>query len=133
MSITALRAAATYRATHVGSRSPVELVAMLYDGLVRYLTEARDSLARGDLRTKRTAVSRALEVVSELQSTLDRQKGGQVAQQLDGLYTYISSRLLEANAKVDPAGFDEALRLVVPLRDAWAQVAIEPRTVRVTA
>src|SRR5437870_5563827 len=97
MSNTALRAATAYRTTQVGSRSPVELVVLLYDGLVRYLNEARDAMVRGDLLAKRTALSRALGVVGELQSTLDRQKGGQVAEQLEALYTYISSRLLEAN------------------------------------
>ncbi len=133
MSSMMLRAAATYRATHVGSRSPLELVVMLYDGLVRYLTEARDGLAHGDLRAKRAALSRALALVGELQSTLDRENGGQVAVQLDGLYAYISTRLLEANMKGQVEGVDEALRLVVPLRDAWSQIAVDTHSVRVTA
>jgi flagellar protein FliS len=123
MSSAASRAAAVYRATQVESCSPLELVAMLYDGLTQALTQARDALARGDLRQKQVALSRALRMVSELQNSLNHESGGEVARQLDALYTYLTTRLVESNVKKDPSGFDEALRLLAPLREAWTQIA----------
>jgi flagellar protein FliS len=122
MSATA-RAANAYRATLVESRSPLELVAMLYDGLIRSLTQARDATARGDLKEKQIAQSRALRVMHELQHTLDCERGGDLAKQLEGIYTYVTSRLLEANINKDAAAYDEMLRLMTPLRDAWTEIA----------
>ena len=126
-----LRGAAAYRTTLVESRSPIELVAMIYDGLVGSLTQARAALAEGDLKGKRTATTRALGMIGELQNTLDTEKGGEIARRLDALYTYISSRLIEANMNAEVEGFDEALKLVTPLRDAWVQIAGGPSSVKV--
>ena len=126
MSANACRAANAYRATMVESRSPLELVAMLFDGLIRSVTQAREATVRGDLREKHVAQSRALRVMHELQHTLDRERGGALARQLEALYTYVTSRLLEANVNKDVAGYDEALRLMTPLRDAWSQIATPP-------
>jgi flagellar protein FliS len=117
------RGAEAYRQTQVQSRSPLELVVMLYDGALRFIGEAREAIARHDLPAKREAMSRALAVVSELQSTLNLAEGGQVAASLDGLYTYVNGRLLDANMKGDAAPLDECVRLITPLRDAWMQIA----------
>ncbi len=123
---TLARAAAAYKETLVESRSPLELVAMLYDGLIQSITKARDAQARGDLREKQLAQSRAMRVMHELQNTLDHEKGGDLANQLGALYVYVSTRLLEANLNKETEGYDEALRLMTPLRDAWAEIAASP-------
>ena len=117
------RALGAYKNTQVGSRSPVELVAMLYDSLVRFLTQGRDALASGDLQAKRLAISGALGALSELQNTLDLDKGGEMAKRLQALYAYIGSRIIEANLNRDVASLDEALKLVLPLREAWSDIA----------
>ncbi len=123
MSNTALRAAAAYRVTQVESRSQLELVVLLYDGLVRFLTEGRDAIARRDLYAKRTAIARGLAILGHLQSTVDREKGGEIAKQLAPLYAYISRRIVDANVKMDVEPLDEALRLIAPLREAWTEIA----------
>jgi flagellar protein FliS len=130
---TAGRAAGAYRSTQVGSRSPVELVAMLYDGLMRFLTQARDGLATGDLRAKRAGISGALGVLTELQNTLDMEKGGDMAVRLQALYAYISSRVIESNVNRNVAGIEEALKLVAPLREAWTDIAAASPAVKVSA
>jgi flagellar secretion chaperone FliS len=117
------RAAQAYAQTHVQSRSPLELVVMLYDGLLRFVGDARSAINARDLPGKRTAVSRALAIVSELQSTLNMEVGGEVASALDGLYTYINGRLLEASMQSDAAALDECERLVRTLREPWAELA----------
>jgi flagellar protein FliS len=68
-------------------------------------------------------MSRALSILGELQNVLDRQAGGELAARLDALYTYITSRLLEANVNREVGGVNEALRLITPLRAAWAEIA----------
>lgn len=117
------RGAQAYIQTHVNSRSPLELVVMLYEGLIRFTGEARTAIERSDLGAKRTAMSRALAIVSELQSTLNMTEGGEVAASLDGLYTYINGRLLDASMKNDVAPLDETLKLAGTLCDAWTEIA----------
>lgn len=121
--IASTRAAQAYRRVESESRSPLELVVMLYDGALRFLGEAADAAARGDLRTRSAAVSRTLAIIAELQNTLDVEKGGAVADQLDDLYTYITSRLLDVALKQDVTAIDEARKLLTPIRDAWSQIA----------
>jgi flagellar protein FliS len=117
------RAAQAYLQTHVQSRSPLELVVMLYDGLLRFLGEAGTAIDAADLAAKRDAISKALAVLSELQSTLNMEQGGQVANSLDALYTYVNGRLLDASMQNDRSPLDESARLLRTLREAWAEIA----------
>ena len=62
---------------------------------------------------------------------LNMEAGGEVAERLDGLYTYVLGRCYEANAQRDAAGLDEAIKLLTPLRDAWAEHrSAEPDTLQ---
>lgn len=124
------RVATAYRDTQVRSRSPLELVVMLYDGAIRDLHAARQAMADRDLPKKRQVMSRALAIVSELQSALNMKDGGEVALRLDSLYTYVNGRLLEANMKGDTSALDEAVGLLSTVREAWAQIATQPAAER---
>ena len=120
---TATRAAQAYRQVETESRSPLELVVMLYDGALRFLGEAAEAAERKDIRARSHAVSRTLAIVAELQSTLDLEKGGAIADQLDDLYTYITSRLLDVAIKNDVTAIEETRKLLAPVRDAWSQIS----------
>jgi flagellar secretion chaperone FliS len=117
------RGANAYIQTHVQSRSPLELVVMLYDGALRFLREARSAIERQDATGKRAAMSRALAVLSELQSTLNMEKGGAIAEQLDALYTYVNGRMLDASMHGDLAALDESVKILDTLRAAWFDIA----------
>jgi flagellar secretion chaperone FliS len=117
------RAAQTYYQTHVQSQSPVELVVLLYDGMLRFMRAAAEAIERNDLPAKGAALSRALAVVGELQNTLNTQQGKDVAAGLDNLYTYVTGRLTDANIKNDSTPVHESIRLMTPLREAWATIA----------
>lgn len=124
--VTFQKGARAYRQTQIQSRTPMELIVLLYDESMRQLGQARDALGSGDLVTKRDALSRGLAIIQELQQMLDMNAGGEVAERLDGLYTYILGKAYEANAQRDPAGFDECIRLLGTLRAAWAELAAMP-------
>jgi flagellar protein FliS len=119
------KGAQAYLQTQVQSRTPVELVVMLYDGALKFLGQARDAMATGDLVAKRHALSRGLAIVQELQNMLNMEAGGEIAARLDGLYTYVLGRCYEANAQRDASGLEEAIKLLTPLRDAWADIAAQ--------
>jgi flagellar protein FliS len=116
-----------YRQTEVQSRSPIELVVLLYDGALRFLSVARDGFERGDIPARRQATSRLLAIVSELQSTLDVERGGQVAVTLDDLYAYMTRRIVEATVSNSAAPLDDVRRLLETLREGWQGIAVTTR------
>ena len=117
------RAAQAFRTTQIQSQSPLEMVVLLYAGALRFMRAALEAIERNDLPAKREAMSRALDIVSHLQSTLNMEHGGDVARSLDGLYDYVTSKLLEANERKDPAPVAESIRIMTSLHDAWAAIA----------
>jgi flagellar protein FliS len=120
------RGATAYRQTGVQSSSPLQLVVLLYDGALRHLVAARNAFHRNDLVARREGISKALAIITELESTLNLEQGGVVAASLDGLYTYMMGRLVDARARKDTAAIDEVEKLLRSLRDAWAQIAADP-------
>ncbi len=123
MSYAVARGLASYKQTEVQSRTPLELVTMLYDGALRFLGTARDAIDRHDIAARREALNRALAIIAELQSTLNMDAGGEIAAELDRLYEYANLRLLDAAMRNDPAPIDEVRRIFEILRDGWATAA----------
>ena len=124
--------------TSVDNASSHRLVAMLYDGLLESLTEARGAIRNKDIETKCRALARAGRIVDEgLKGGLNVAASGSMGQGLSDLYTYIGNRVLHANLRSDVAAVEECCKLVEPLRDAWnqigAQVAAQPASPRVKA
>jgi len=111
-----------YRRVTAETRSPLELVVMLYDGAIRFVGEAQDAADRNDVAGRTRAVSRALAIVTELQNRLQMDEGGEVARELDRLYSYMTVRLLDSNVKRDRRALDEVRRLLSTIREGWAQV-----------
>jgi flagellar protein FliS len=130
MSTAINRGVESYRRTEVESRTPIELVVLLYDGAIRFTQEARDAMTRRDILARGAAVSRALAIIAELQSTLDVERGGSLATSLDALYDFVCGRLMDASSRQDVGPLDEALRVLTTLRDGWAGAAspTPPRT-----
>jgi flagellar protein FliS len=123
MSAFAARGINSYRQAEVQSRTPLELVVMLYDGAIRFTREAREAMARGDIRKRGEAVSRAMAIIAELQSTLDMEAGGDIALSLDQLYGFVRDRLLDASFRQDPKPLDEVVKVLTNLREAWGQIS----------
>jgi flagellar protein FliS len=74
-------------------------------------------------------VSRALGILAELQSSLDREKGGKIAEELDELYAWMTSRLVDATVKQDVRPLNDVKRVLQILLDGWQQVAANPAAV----
>jgi flagellar protein FliS len=119
------RGAQHYLQTQVRSSSPVELVVMLYDGALAACATACDALNRGDIPARRAALSKTLAIVGELRNTLDM-GAGDIAGQLDELYGWLTSRLVDAAVQQDAAPIHEARRVLEILRDGWHQISKRP-------
>jgi flagellar protein FliS len=129
MVVRSSRGANAYRRVEAESRSPMELVVMLYDGAIRFVADARNAIARNDVHARTEATRRALDIVSELQNTLNVKEGGDIARELDRLYLYISIKLLEVT-RGDAAAADEIHKLLCTLRDGFSQASGTPSVSR---
>jgi len=110
--------------TGVAGASPHKLIAMLFDGYMDAIAQARGALRSGQVEAKCRAVGRAVSIVTEgLRGGLDLNAGGNLAQDLDDLYGYLAMRLTLANIRNDEAALDECQRLMQPLREAWTSIA----------
>ncbi len=108
----------------VGGASPHELVAMLFEGFMEALAQARGAMKDKRLDVKGSAIGRAVRIVEEgLRGGLDLRAGGGLARDLDELYSYLSVRLTLANLRNDDAALEECQRLMRPLQEAWLAIA----------
>jgi flagellar protein FliS len=110
------------------SASPLELVRMLYQGCSDAVREARRLLAEEDVAGRSRAITKAHEILAELSSSLDRSRGGEIAERLARLYDYMQGRLIEANCRQEDGGLVEVLGLLGTLGEAWE--GVEERTRR---
>lgn len=109
--------------TGVSGATPHRLVAMLFEGYMDALAQARGGMRAGNVERKNRGIQRALRIVGEgLRENLDMKSGGRLAQDLNELYGYLELRLTQANIRNDEALLDECQRLVQPLQDAWAAI-----------
>lgn len=100
----------------------VELIQMLFDGLIESLLTAKGHIEHGAIPEKGKALARANRILFGLQGALDFEKGGDLATNLNELYSYITRRLLHVNIHNDVAALMEVHGLMNEIRQAWRDV-----------
>ena len=109
--------------TGIASASPHKLIVMLYDGALAAIIKAKANLAARNIAVKGAAISHAITIIDNgLRVSLDKQAGGEIAENLDALYDYMSRRLFEANLKNDAGILEEVHGLLSSLREAWVEI-----------
>lgn len=116
-----------YRKSSVSSASPLRLVIMLYDGALRFIEAGKHAMNGGDIYAQNQNIQKAQSIVTELMATLDRDQGGEVAENLTSLYSYIYRRLVDANLEDKPELLDECAALLRDLRESWAKLEADSR------
>jgi flagellar secretion chaperone FliS len=110
--------------TAVDGASPHRLVAMLFEGLLDTLAQARGALRNNNIQGKCDAIGRAVRIIDEgLRAGLNLKEGGRLAADLNDLYSYVTVRLTHANRHNDEQALEECSRLIEPLSRAWAEMA----------
>jgi len=105
------------------TQAPIRQIVLLYDGALRRIKEARQAIEERRINDRFVAVSKATAIVEGLQSGLDHEHGGEIATNLDRIYSYVCFRLQDINLKDDVAICDELASRLGELREAWAQLA----------
>lgn len=103
--------------------APAKQIVLLYDGAMQRIKEARKAIEAKRINERYIAVTKAAAIVDALHACLDHEQGGEIAQNLDRIYTHIAFRLQNINLSDDPAICDELIARLGELRAAWAELA----------
>jgi flagellar secretion chaperone FliS len=113
---------ATYRSAQVTTSSPTGQVVLLYEGAIRFSSLSVVRLEHHDLAGAHEASLRAQAIISALRESLDL-SAGDVATHLDGLYEFLTRRLIAGNLARDPRPAGEVIGLLRELLAAWRAIA----------
>lgn len=126
LAASALRA---YKTTELGSRATGgdkrELILMMYDGAIGAIRIGQQHAARKERLPTGKQIDRALSIIGGMRQTLDFERGGNVAVNLDDLYRYLMKALVKANSSLDTSIMQEVVDLLASVREAWASVGGE--------
>lgn len=116
----------SYHAHTLEGASGVELTIALYDGIIRFMHNAIDAVGRSDIDQRRASVKRAMDIVTHLQATLNKEVGGEPAKALEEFYVAIFALMLQGSQANSKRKFEQVISNVQNVRDAWKKVAINP-------
>ncbi|MFB9246296.1 flagellar export chaperone FliS [Massilia antarctica] len=116
--------------TSVVAASPHKLIVMLFDGALVAVLSGLMHMRSGNIPEKGKAISKAIQIIDNgLRASLDKKAGGQIAENLDSLYEYMSARLLAANLKNDTDIMVEIQGLLTELRETWNAIGAAPTAI----
>ena len=113
--------------TGVLAASPNKLIVMLYEGAISACKNAILHMQNKDIASKGAMISKAISIIeSGLRLSLDKKAGGEIAENLDALYAYMTKRLMLANIQNQQEYLEEVIRLLTELKGAWEAIANVP-------
>jgi flagellar protein FliS len=112
-----------YLAQQVMSATPAKLVAMLYERAITLLRETVEAIEVGDVERRWRANGKAAEVISHLWGTLDRERGGEIAENLNRLYGFMIMRLTMVDVENSAQAAHDVIELLAPLQRSWQVLA----------
>ena len=127
-----------YKETNVKTASQGRLVVLLYEEAVRQLTLASSlfsedsNLPVQNIERFGKSILKSQEIITELQVSLDMEKGGEIAKNLMALYIFFNRQLTDANIKKDKAIVDSILKMMSELCESWRQAAASSATTQTT-
>ncbi len=110
----------TYQNNSVNTASPGELTLMLYNGILKFIKQAKQGIINNNIEIKNTNIQKAQKIISELMVTTNPDY--EVSEGILAMYDYMNRRLMEANVKNDLAILDEVEGYAVEFRDTWKEV-----------
>jgi flagellar protein FliS len=114
---------AAYKQNSVSTASQTELIVMLYDGALRFLQAAVDAVEKNDIQAKAQSSDRALAIVQHLHLSLEIDEANHIAVDLERLYSFVISKIVDGSAQLSTKSFKEAIKVLDTLRSAWSELA----------
>jgi flagellar protein FliS len=119
-------AKASYSSIDLTSRlegaTPHQLIAILFDELVKALEAMTAALERGDPPLATKCQARALTILTGLQTSLDMENGGEIATNLASVYAEARRLALLAGRTGDATSARQAHDMIGEIAGAWASI-----------
>jgi len=114
-----------YREQEVLTAPPERIIGYLYQGLERFLLQAKAGVEAGESVRVGEIAGKAQGIVWELLGALDMEKGGKLAEDLAALYRFMIDRIVKGGLEKRSEPFDEALRVLEPLKEGWNELLVK--------
>ncbi len=111
----------------VATASPHELIVMLYDGALTALATAKGSIERKEIESRTKQLNKANSIILGLQDFLNLEKGGEIAENLNALYDYMTRTIMQANIDQDAEKIQEVIDLMLQLKIGWNGMPLDIR------
>jgi flagellar protein FliS len=111
-----------YQKTTISTQNKGRLIVMLYDGAIRFLRQAIREMESNDYAAKGRSIAKAQDIILELNTVLDMEAGGEIAQNLRSLYNFMLRHLSQANLKCDVHMVREVISLLEDLNQSWRAI-----------
>ena len=111
-----------YQQNAVETQSQGRIIVLLYEGAIRFLRQAQDALDKQDYVRKGELINRAVEIILELNVSLNLDEGGEIAQNLRSLYHFMMQHLTVANLKCDRQMLQDVIKILNELNEGWKQI-----------
>lgn len=105
--------------TDIETASPHRLILLLLNGALDKLRAARTAMARNNIAAKGSNITWAMSIIDGLRASLNHERGGKIAANLDALYDYMTRTLVSANLHNDDLKLAEVERLLGEIRAGW--------------
>ncbi len=116
----------SYRKMQIETADPATLILMLFDRAIALLDKAKNEILEKDYEEKGYSLTKANEIIAELASSLDLEKGGEIATSLSRLYSFVMREIVDADLNKNTSAIDNARRIVSELRESWASIKNNP-------
>ena len=120
----------TYNSVVAGQDlTPYQAVELLLDGALECISKARIAQQENNVAQRGEAVGTTLTILGLLQDSLDKSLGGDLAENLDALYDYMTRRLASVAVDNTAHSLEEVQGIILQLREGWAEIdpASEPK------
>jgi flagellar protein FliS len=111
-----------YKEIQVNTANREKLLIMLYQGCIKFLRFSKKGIEENNIEAANNYIIRAQDIIRELMNTLDRENGGEIADNLYNLYDFMYRELVTANIKKDVVKIETVEEMMIELLESWQQI-----------
>jgi len=110
-----------YKRTQVSTVDSGRLIILLYEGAIAFLRKAKECLENEDYPGLSLNINRSMDIIDELDASLNMSEGGEIAANLKQLYRFMIQHLIKARSDNNPSLVKDVIEMLSQLNEAWKQ------------